>query len=247
MRYGVPGASRPCMVAAGYGRESSGISAGLAPGMGGLFNTTNCHLYHYARNNPVKYTDPDGEIVTNNTKFYVLLRTEHDNFIVLPPHSVYTGENVANYKDSGLVDEGKIDGIILSNGRIYKISDSSRINEKLSIENGVNGNIAITINKGVFAIEISFSNLKSEVMNLCGDTGKIVYEKRFDLSGYTKAGKKGAGQWISRGLTQEELKNLHTEYGTENQSVFYTEKEIHDIANIPLPEKKWSWPWQKED
>lgn len=207
----------------------------------------NSHLYHYAGNNPVRYVDPDGEIVSNNTKFYVLLRTEHDNFIVLPPHSVYTGENVANYKDSGLVDGGKIDGIILSNGRIYKISDSSRINEELSIENGVNGNIDITINKGVFAIEISFSNLKSEVMNLCGDIGKIVYEKRFDLSGYTKAGKKGAGQWISRGLTQEELKNLHTEYGTENQSVFYTEKEIQDIANIPLPEKKWSWPWQKED
>ncbi len=63
MRYGVPGASRPCMVAAGYGRESSGISAGLAPGMGGVFNTTNCHLYHYAGNNPVRYVDPEGRVL----------------------------------------------------------------------------------------------------------------------------------------------------------------------------------------
>ena len=30
------------------------------PGMGGIYNTVNLHLYHYAGNNPVKYTDPDG-------------------------------------------------------------------------------------------------------------------------------------------------------------------------------------------
>ena len=29
--------------------------------MGGVFNTTNCHLYHYAGNNPITYTDPDGK------------------------------------------------------------------------------------------------------------------------------------------------------------------------------------------
>ncbi|QQO10753.1 toxin TcdB middle/N-terminal domain-containing protein [Breznakiella homolactica] len=30
------------------------------PGMGGVFNLVNLQLYHYAGNNPVKYTDPDG-------------------------------------------------------------------------------------------------------------------------------------------------------------------------------------------
>ncbi len=32
------------------------------PGMGGVFNHINFNLYHYAGNNPVKYTDPDGRI-----------------------------------------------------------------------------------------------------------------------------------------------------------------------------------------
>ncbi|AGT44085.1 YD repeat-containing protein [Treponema pedis str. T A4] len=30
-------------------------------GMGGVYNTVNLHVYHYAGNNPVKYTDPDGK------------------------------------------------------------------------------------------------------------------------------------------------------------------------------------------
>ncbi|EPF26374.1 RHS repeat-associated core domain-containing protein [Treponema socranskii subsp. paredis ATCC 35535] len=34
------------------------------PGMGGVFNVVNFQLYHYAGNNPVKYTDPDGNSAT---------------------------------------------------------------------------------------------------------------------------------------------------------------------------------------
>lgn len=34
---------------------------GNLPGMGKIYNTVNMHLYHYAGNNPVKHTDPDGK------------------------------------------------------------------------------------------------------------------------------------------------------------------------------------------
>jgi hypothetical protein len=33
------------------------------PGMGGVYNYVNLHVYHYGANNPIKYVDPDGEII----------------------------------------------------------------------------------------------------------------------------------------------------------------------------------------
>jgi len=35
---------------------------GSLPGMGGVFNYANLHVYHYAGNNPVNYVDPDGRL-----------------------------------------------------------------------------------------------------------------------------------------------------------------------------------------
>ena len=37
---------------------------GNLPGMGGVFNYVNLHVYHYAGNNPVKLVDPDGRSPT---------------------------------------------------------------------------------------------------------------------------------------------------------------------------------------
>ncbi|QSI04897.1 RHS repeat domain-containing protein [Treponema pedis] len=44
------------------------------PGMGGVFNVVNLHVYHYAGNNPVKYTDPDGK----SSKAYGIVYISYD-------------------------------------------------------------------------------------------------------------------------------------------------------------------------
>jgi len=65
------------------------------PGMGGVFNYVNLHVYHYAGNNPVKLVDPNGErnITYAELQFIkeilgnVGLRATRDSKIIQSPYS----------------------------------------------------------------------------------------------------------------------------------------------------------------
>ncbi|EMB38873.1 RHS repeat domain-containing protein, partial [Treponema denticola] len=48
------------------------------PGMGGIYNTVNLHVYHYAGNNPVKYVDPNGEKILDVSTTLVQENGEED-------------------------------------------------------------------------------------------------------------------------------------------------------------------------
>jgi len=51
------------------------------PGMGGIFNYVNMHVYHYGGNNPIKLIDPDGRVLTLDSIAYLIEREEYHKAI----------------------------------------------------------------------------------------------------------------------------------------------------------------------
>ena len=104
------------------------------PGMGGVFNVVNLHLYHYAGNNPVKYVDPDGdeiELVSgaglsfenyqgkkwDSSAIYAFQRTGFDQSFI--------GQvsNALGLYDNGYKLLGKVEYSHNHGGDLYQITD----------------------------------------------------------------------------------------------------------------------------
>jgi hypothetical protein len=109
------------------------------------------------RENPLKYTDPDGNYVINATDTAFVVRSEDGEYILL---------------EKGGKLSGKIDGIIMPNRAIIKISDNN-IGEKLTRDilgtREINVKISGTKEDGY---TYAFEDKRSEILNDIGDTIK---------------------------------------------------------------------------
>jgi hypothetical protein len=75
--------------------------------MGGVYNLVNAHLYHYAGNNPVKYTDPDGRYDRSAAVAYAH-KWSGGNYVAGRNSQYYNyGQNCANFVSQSLFG-GKI-------------------------------------------------------------------------------------------------------------------------------------------
>ena len=89
------------------------------PGMGGVFNVVNLHLYHYAGNNPVKYVDPDGRqqaIAITPSDLQMFVESVKQTFSSVPTPlvvvgAVATGVIIADDYFDGAISEGIANGI----------------------------------------------------------------------------------------------------------------------------------------
>ncbi len=134
------------------------------PGMGGVYNTVNMHVYHYAGNNPVKLVDPDGE-------------TPRSYKIVDVSASEAAGRRIECYKftSSGSTLDGAAEvafsGLIPLGGLV-----ASKINSKFGFKN-ITGNDGLSKLKNIISITSSVLNkgkYMAKILKLPGDVGKIL-------------------------------------------------------------------------
>ncbi|WP_252722905.1 RHS repeat domain-containing protein [Treponema pedis] len=84
------------------------------PGMGGVYNTVNLHVYHYAGNNPVKYIDPDGrflEVSDNGDGTYTVSggKENSDKNIYLTVNGQRTGDIIGvMFTEHSFFNGGKV-------------------------------------------------------------------------------------------------------------------------------------------
>jgi RHS repeat-associated protein len=134
---------------------------GNLPGMGGVFNVVNLHLYHYAGNNPVKYTDPDGrtDIDFENQTIYANLDDIAD--LDQANQQLAGFQNTPGYEGFSVVAQGQ-------DGSEYKFDSFASMSEYLETvdpsiiteeeKNRITGGSVMLAGGGIMALSLYGAN-----------------------------------------------------------------------------------------
>jgi len=174
------------------------------PGMGGVFNTVNLHVYHYAGNNPIKYVDPDGrdiETVKETIKISIDLGKQFAPLFEKPdPNNLMTEATAINKANDikGLLTnmadlakkdfatfvatltlEGFCAGIALDSGLVDSIIDLKKTGiDIMGMNFSASMNLSSSENfKYAAQFQPSFGDSFNLVINLTGNLNKTIGDK----------------------------------------------------------------------
>ena len=170
---------------------AAGSDTSKLPGIGGIYNTVNMNLYHYAGNNPIKYTDPDGNCQKPSPQIIVIIFIPKKTKPVEPTmfkQTMFTKENgfSDNYSTTACNATAALN--------IVSIQYTKETGKALSIEQGMEilKNVPNDIiNKENANVEDLCPALNSMMKNLEKSMGKTIFKGKFGYSpgwcGFKKA------------------------------------------------------------
>jgi hypothetical protein len=146
---------------------------GNLPGMGGVYNYVNLHVYHYGANNPIKYVDPDGRYLINN----VAARQNARDFANRP--STFS-DNTDRYFGGGYVGAHVFSTEFTNanrpspifQGGTTRIELPNNMNQTLRVAISIKNNRNSQIQSGIKASAVEMKNGRYEVRVTVSMTGE---------------------------------------------------------------------------
>ena len=178
--------------------------AGTSAGEGGIYNTVNLHVYHYAGNNPVKYTDPDGRTAFdangNEHKLKQSMNTSKAGLefiksyekLVLKPYNDGYGNWTIGYGHKITAKEAEA----MKNGIDVDTADKFFQQDIKWIEDGINKNFdgvaPLLQNEFDALVSLGFNVgrhelVNSEIFDYAEVTDPSYFKNKHDSSAYEKA------------------------------------------------------------
>ena len=169
----------------------AGSDTSKLPGIGGVYNNVNLNLYHYAGNNPVKYTDPDGNCQKPSPQIIVIIFVPKNTQPVEPTmfkQTMFTKENgfSDNYSTTACNATAALN--IVSMQYTKETGKALTIEQGMDILKNVPNDV---INKENANVEDLCPALNSMMKNLEKSMGKTIFKGKFGYSprwcGFKKA------------------------------------------------------------